>query len=120
MAEPARQSELRDLLDALAREGTQAAGRIERAAACLDGLLSEIRITAINGSVEAHRLGQQGRGFAAVVETLDRLVEKIHAAAGEVRGAAEVVAQDSRQLARLGDQVAGGSCPPGILPEPAD
>jgi methyl-accepting chemotaxis protein len=114
MTEIAGQPELRDRLDALARDGARTAGRIERAAACLEDVLSEIRISAINGNVEAHRLGQQGRGFAAVVETIDRLVEKVRAAAGEVRAAAETVAEDSRQVGQLGDQVAGGISPPDL------
>jgi VIT1/CCC1 family predicted Fe2+/Mn2+ transporter len=66
---------------------------IEDAIGAINGLTESSNILAINASIEAARLGAQGRGFAVIAEYMRQLSETIRVAADRVRSSIGAVRQ---------------------------
>ncbi|MFP4355617.1 MAG: hypothetical protein ACLFUJ_10895 [Phycisphaerae bacterium] len=103
---------LESVLSELAGSSSAQESACRAAAADLEALLREARIATVNGNVEAHRLGEQGQGFAAVVEAFSELIEKIEDSARAVRSAADQAGQVTDGLTGLGQRAAAAAVSP--------
>lgn len=63
--------------------------KIEAADHKVEELIREARLVTVNGRIEASRLGEQGAGFATLVDRLNTLIGQIAAAATDINDASE-------------------------------
>jgi methyl-accepting chemotaxis protein len=109
--------DLRDFVDAEAREIARLAGASDRISA-LVGSIAEIseqtNLLALNAAIEASRAGEQGRGFAVVADEVRKLAdnsaqaavraqEMVDSVSGQMVEARERMRQGAERLAGVGE-----------------
>ncbi|MGI4983295.1 MAG: methyl-accepting chemotaxis protein [Janthinobacterium lividum] len=102
---------------------TAESNKIADITSVIEGIAFQTNILALNAAVEAARAGEQGRGFAVVATEVRSLaqrsssaakeikgligasVERVHAGAAEIQGAAETMSQILTSVRRVNDIV---------------
>ena len=106
--------------DALVRNLTERAGRIEQVLALINGIAAQTNLLALNATIESARAGEAGKGFAVVAAEVkglanrtalatDEIAEQIHqvqAATQEAVEAIEVIATLAGQVRAIATSIA--------------
>jgi len=95
---------IRALTEAVERTGTRidtlvrAIARVETVARDINGICRQSNLIALNASVEAHRAGEAGRGFAILAREMKSLADQTGLSAAEIERTLAEAAAEARSL----------------------